>query len=57
MIQKTVRTFMQRRPSWKGRKLHELENEKHTEKYHRSTWWLLGLIPLYTHDTIIGNSL
>lgn len=30
--------------------------EGHTERVHRTTWWLLGIIPIYISDYIISHN-
>jgi hypothetical protein len=55
MIQKTVKTFRYTRRDWHWRK--RRRKDTHTETYLRATWWLLWIIPLYSHDELVGNNL
>ena len=53
MITKTE-TFLRRAArTWPGTK----NDSKHTETLRRKTWWLLGFIPLYRHDSIASSNL
>lgn len=44
MIHKSVRLFKR-------------NSDGHTEKVCRQTWWLLGIIPVYTSDYILHHNL
>lgn len=49
MIRKTERRFKRQRREWERGYVSSLNHIEHVK---RETWWLLGLIPLYTRDFI-----
>lgn len=54
MIQKTVRQFRRRSRTWaRG----YATSEEHIERVKRETWWLLGVVPLYSREWIIADNL
>lgn len=46
MLRKTQRNFRRRVKTWPER------NEHHNELVLRETWWLFGILPLYSRETI-----
>lgn len=54
MIRKTAKVFKRRALSWESG---YLTNESHVETVYRETWWLFGIIPLYSHDALLRHSL
>lgn len=51
MVRKTVRIFKRLTKSW------DEGGESHIEKVVRETWWLFGVIPLYSRDTVQTSNL
>ena len=52
MIRKTDKYFKRRDQVWA---LGMPTDVSVTEYVRRETWWLLGVIPLYSRDTVIDN--
>lgn len=54
VIRKTVRHFRRRSFTWNN---HRLFPERHVETVLRETWWLFGVMPLYSRDEIVGTDI
>jgi hypothetical protein len=54
MISKTVKVFKRNVKTWPDRKMNE---EMHTERVLRETWWLLWVIPVFSRDSIEASNI
>jgi len=58
MIQKTQRRYKRQVNSYKpNHKKSKTSSLNHWEVVIRETWWLLGIIPIYSRDTIITSTM
>lgn len=56
MIRKTVRYFKRLSPSWDGPTKSQTTDE-HIERILRETWWLFGVLPIYSRDKIVADNM
>jgi hypothetical protein len=54
MVYKTQRIFRRRVKTWPN---DTSESIRHVERVRRDTWWLLGLVPIYSRETIIATNI
>lgn len=54
MIRKSERQFRRRARTWNRS---SAVSDRHIERVLRQTWWLFGIIPLYSRDRIISDNL
>jgi hypothetical protein len=52
MIRKTVRQFRRHANTWNNG-----SNTTHTERVRRETWWLFAILPLYSRDWIVADTM
>ena len=53
MLRKTVRDYRRIVRTWNRK----YRDETHVERVVRETWWLLGIIPLYSSEKIVATNI